>query len=121
MKKRHARRLIYAVEKIIGRKKFKVDFMIEAAKHHNLKSTLIHCNKQILKHQVAIAAFNKGWDYKDVLCLWMQQPQPDPSSLFPGLPPVVTSDDVICFLLYGTTFDEFVVQVIQMCNLKAFL
>lgn len=106
-----------AVERIIGRGKFDMEIVMEALKHNNVDSILFRSHMKIMKHEIAVQAFNKNWDLTKVLNLWARVPASSPS--FP--PNIVARDEVLCLLVYDISFDDLVKKIVQMYNLKAFL
>jgi len=120
MKKRKGYRLRQAIEKEIGRGKFNMAFVQEALEQNNTQFVILLSNKKIMKHEIIVEAFHKGWDTSKILYLWGRVTEPPPVG--PGFAPNPADPDAVtCFIMYDIAFDDLVKKTVQISNLKAFL
>ena len=116
MKKRKGHYVSLAVQKEIGRGKFKPELFAEAIRHNSLRHDIFKSNKKIMKHEAIVRAFHNNWDANKVLCLWGKATSTNSLTPIAALP-----GEVDCVLLYEVTFDRLVRMIVQVHNLKAFL
>lgn len=119
MKHRSAASFKRAVTKLIDGAEFTAPLLWKTLEIRKVAFELMKADRPIMKHQAAIHVYNKKWDDKTVLNLYIKRTTPEKNWDGTDLP--VDPNSYICLLIPDMTFDQLVDMTAQIINLKAFL